>query len=118
VTYDVLHFQMHQLIYMYLVLAVSPVILMDKVIFHDDPLYEVPVTHTPEGMDPTTTSLCYQIHGRSNSYYNLISDNCVQVNVLYAAYSINLNAANYIKAIGILAHNSVGNYKIELQVKM
>ena len=96
----------------------SPVILTDTVIFHDDPLYEVPVTHTPHGMDPTTTSLCYQIHGESDMYYNLISDTCVQVNVLYAAYSTNSDAANYIKAIGILAHDSGGNCtKIELQTR-
>ena len=96
----------------------SLVILTDTVIFHDDPLYEVPVTHTSEGMDPTTTSLCYQIHGESNNYYNLISDTCIQVNVFYAAFSTNSDAANYIKAIGILAHDSGGScIKIELQTK-
>ncbi|XP_065920074.1 uncharacterized protein [Dysidea avara] len=98
--------------------VMSLVILTDTVIFHDDPLYEVPVTHTSEGMDPTTTSLCYQIHGESNNYYNLISDTCIQVNVFYAAFSTNSDAANYIKAIGILAHDSGGScIKIELQTK-
>jgi len=96
--------------------VMSPITLTDAVIFHNDPLYEVPVTHTPEGMDPTITSLCYQIHGESNSYYNLISDTCVQVNVLYAAFST--TTANYIKAVGILSHDSEGNCaKIELQTK-
>ena len=76
---------------------------------HDnDPLYEVPVTHTPPGMDPTTTSLCYQVHGKSGSYYNLISDDCIQVNVLNKRFK-NSNDENFIKEIGILAQDSEDN---------
>ena len=86
----------------------SPVILTDTIIFVGDPLYEVPVTHTPEGMDPTTTSLCYQIHGETEEYYNIISDRCVQVNVLYDAIGSDSQAGNYIKDVGIVAHNTAG----------
>jgi len=59
-------------------------------------------------MDPTTTSLCYQIHGESNKYYNIISDRCVQVNVLYDAIGSEPQAGNYIKDVGIVAHNTAG----------
>ena len=82
--------------------------LTDTVIIHDDPLYEVPVTHTPPGMDPTTTSLCFQVHGKSMSYFNLISDECIQVNVLYDAIK-NQESGNIIKEIGILAKDTKNN---------
>ena len=72
--------------------------LIDSIIILNDPLYEVPVTHTPPGMDLTTTSLCYQVYGESGSYYNLISDDCIQVNVLYGAMK-NHEAGNFIKEI-------------------
>jgi len=82
--------------------------LTDTVIIHDDPLYEVPVTHTPPGMNTTTTSLCFQVHGESDNYYNLISDDCIQVNVLYEAMKKPRNG-NLIKEIGILAQDTAKN---------
>ena len=93
---------------MYLYVVVSPMTLIDTVIIHGDPLYEVPVSHTPPGMDPTTTSLCFQVHGESGNYYNLISDDCIQVNVLYDAMK-NPEGGNVIKELGILAHNPGSN---------
>ena len=90
------------------IIVVSLVTLTDTVTIHNDPLYEVPVTHTPPGMDPTTTSLCFQVHGESGNYYNLISDECIQVNVLYEAFK-NFNDDNFIKEIGIVARNSQDN---------
>ena len=93
----------------------SPVTLIDTVVNHNDPLYEVPVTHTPPGMDPTTTSLCFQVHGESGNYYNLISDECIQVNVLYNAMK-NSSNGNFIKEIGILAKDT-GNNCTEIRVR-
>ena len=89
--------------------------LIDTVINHNDPLYEVPVTHTPPGMDPTTTSLCFQVHGERGNYYNLISDDCIQVNVLYNAMK-NPEGGNFIKELGILAHNA-GNNCTEIKLE-
>ena len=89
-------------------IVISPTILTDTVIINGDPLYEVPVTHTSPGMDPTTTSLCYQVHGKNGSYYNLISDDCLQMNVLYAAMK-NLEDGNFLKEIGILARDTENN---------
>ena len=95
----------------------TPITLTDTVVIHNDPLYEVPVSHTPPGMDPTTTSLCYQIHGESRSYYNLISDDCIQVNVLYRAMKNPIDG-NAIKELGIVAHNNGNNCTtIKLEAK-
>ena len=93
---------------MYFTAVQSLAILTDTIVFVGDPLYEVPVTHTPEGMDPTTTSLCYQIHGENEKYFNIISDRCVQVNVLYDPIRRDPQAGNYIKDVGIVAHNTAG----------
>ena len=87
---------------------IPPTIFTDTVINHNDPLYEVPVIYTPPGMDPTTTSLCFQVHGESGSYYNLISDECIQVNVLYEALE-NPEDGNFLKEVGILARNNENN---------
>ena len=56
---------------MYTGVHVSPI--ADTVKSLNDPLYEVyvPVTHTPPGIDTTTTSLCYQVHGESKYYYDV-----------------------------------------------
>ena len=86
----------------------SPITLTDTVINLNDPLYEVPVTHTPPGMDPTTTSLCFQVHGERGNYYSLISDECIQVNVLYGAMK-NPSNGNFIREIGILARDTAKN---------
>ena len=88
--------------------AVSPIAVTDTVISLNDPLYEVPVTHTPPGMDTTTTSLCYQVHGERGKYYNLISDECIQMNALYQAFK-NFDNENFIKEIGFLVKNSEDN---------
>ena len=98
-----------------LLVVVAPMTLIDTVIIHGDPLYEVPVTHTPPGMDPTTTSLCFQVHGESGNYYNLISDDCIQVNVLYGAMK-EPEDGNIVKEIGILVHNT-GNNCTEIKLQ-
>ena len=90
------------------IIVVSLITLTDTVTFHNDPLYEVPVTHTPPGMDPTTTSLCYQVHGENGKYYNVISDDCIQVNALYEAFKSSSNE-NFIREVGILARDSKNN---------
>lgn len=52
-----------------------------------DPLLTVPLRITNAdglALNPTL-SLCYEVHGRSNEYFNLISDQCVSVNAHYVA---------------------------------
>lgn len=52
-----------------------------------DPLLTVPlrITNLADLGLNSTPSLCYEVHGRSNEYFNLISDSCVSVNAHYAA---------------------------------
>ena len=42
--------------------------------------------------------MCYEVHGQSDTFFNLISDNCVSVNAHYIAARENM-----IKAIGVVA---------------
>ena len=88
--------------------AIPPAIFTDTVINRNDPLYEVPVIHTSLGMNATATSLCFQVHGESEKYYNLISGDCIQVNVLYEAMK-NPEDGNFHKEIGILTRNYQNN---------
>ena len=44
-------------------------------------------------------SLCYEVHGRSNAYFNLVSDECVIVNALYSQ----VGDLNVVSEIGIHA---------------
>ena len=90
------------------IIVESLITLTDTVTILNDPLYEIPVTHTPPGMDPTTTSLCYQVHGENGKYYNLVSDDCIQVNALYETFK-NSSNENFIKQVGILTRDSKNN---------
>ena len=47
-----------------------------------DPMYTVPL-YTPDLPLPHTYSLCYEIHGTPDQYYNFISDGCTSVNGHY-----------------------------------
>ena len=44
--------------------------------------------------------MCYEVQGQSNTFFNLISDNCVSVNALYVAAED--PGENVIKAIGVV----------------
>lgn len=67
-----------------------------------DPLYTIPL-HNPSKPDERR-NLCYEVHGKSNSYFNLISDECVSVNAHYLAAGV----LNIIGAIGIRAEDDKG----------
>ena len=55
-----------------------------------DPLFIVPLSLTPNSTSfEENPSLCYEIHGKSRSTFNLISDNCTSVNALYYISSAN-----------------------------
>ena len=47
-------------------------------------------------------SLCYEVHGDANSYFNLISDTCTSVNAHYTAMPLN-PSRNRMSSIGIFA---------------
>ena len=81
-----------------------------------DPLYEVPLNRIPEDTFPTTTSLCYEIHGEAGKIFNLVSDGCVQVNAEYSAMD-NPENGNIISTIGVAATDNDGDcIQIEVSV--
>ena len=49
-----------------------------------DPVYTVPL-YTPNLPNPHTYSLCFEIHGDHQKYFNFISDGCTSVNGHYFA---------------------------------
>ena len=77
-----------------------------------DPLMTVPIYTGSDvmgsggwheaGMD--IVSLCYEVHGEAEKFFNLISDSCVSVNAHYSRALTNPNITlNIVDAIGVLA---------------
>nr|CAI68017.1 LPS-binding protein [Suberites domuncula] len=84
-----------------------------------DPLFTVPLTNANfseidmniEGQP----SLCFEIHGEANQYFNLVTDNCVSVNARYSALTDFLNVIN---RIGVRAVDDMGqcrNVSVDLE---
>ena len=76
-----------------------------------DPLYTVPVLVNG---DPDSYSLCFEVHGKSNTTFNFISDTSVSVN----AYLVPIGELNVIGAIGVRAEDDAGecrNIKVDLE---
>lgn len=79
-----------------------------------DPLFSVPMTLAREGFDilppqarGTTPHLCFEIHGRPETHFNLLSDQCVSVNTLYSAVPSDFQVGfNVLTRVGISALNS------------
>ena len=63
-----------------------------------DPLYTAALTKTDGGPE----NLCYEVRGSNNQNYNLISDECVNVNALYQAMD-NPELGNIMGTIGVRA---------------
>ena len=74
-----------------------------------DPLMTVPIRDDPNVQqgDPVS-SLCYEVHGESNQFFNLISDGCTSVNAYYEKAETNSSNIdlNVVTQIGVTA---VGN---------
>ena len=80
--------------------SVSGIVRNDSVI--GDPLFTVPFFAGEEAIN-----LCYEIHGRANSIFNFVSDECVNVNAHYQ--HIAANDFNIINAIAVRAEGRSGN---------
>ena len=76
-----------------------------------DPLFTTPAHISEEliAQNPNLTgaSLCYEVHGKANSYFNLVSDKCTSVNAFYVSLT-NALAGNIIGGIGINAVDQDG----------
>ena len=93
-----------------LVHFVLHIVVNDTVV--GDPLYTVPLQVTDEIMaenpDFVGISLCYEIRGRANEIFKLVSDHCVSVTAEYIE-SVNNNNLNFINKIGVLAVDNGGD---------
>ena len=60
--------------------------------------------------------MCYEVHGKNDTYFNLISDNCTSVNAFYVAAKD--PAGNVIKVISVMAtDNKAVCHYIRVEVK-
>ena len=67
------------------------------------PLYTVPILVSEkqlQNLQVDKISLCYEVHGDSGHWFNLVTDECVSVNTHYIALSERLNVIN---SIGVRA---------------
>ena len=85
-----------------------------------DPLMTVPIWTDPD-VEPgdEIESLCYEVHGENDAYFNLISDECTSVNVYYqeaVTPSENIDL-NVVTSIGVRArgNNSCWNIQVDLE---
>ena len=85
-----------------------------------DPLFKVPV-HIDQALideNPALAEacLCYEVHGRDNSTFNLLSDTCTSVNARYTSMN-NPVGGNVISAIGVTAIDQNGEcHQIEASI--
>ena len=83
-----------------------PILVNDTVI--GNPLFTVPV-YVPDiedsGIGLDSVSLCYEIHGQADEWFNLVTDECTSVNAHYIGASSRLNVIN---RIAIRAVDGVG----------
>ena len=58
----------------------SPIVVADRV--GDDMVMSVPLEVNPSDVcvSASSLSLCYQVHGKPDTFYNLLTDKCVSVN--------------------------------------
>ena len=73
-----------------------------------DPLLTVPLPDDSLVAVPGVreASLCYEVHGRDNAWFNLLSDGCVSVNAHYFRFDNNFN---FVDRIAIRAVDETGN---------
>ena len=88
-------------IHFFIPVPVSTVMVNDTLT--GDPLMTVPISIEND----VITSLCYEVHGEADKFFNLISDTCVSVNSHYEKAAIdNENITlNIVDSIGVLAYD-------------
>ena len=70
-----------------------------------DPLYTVPMRTHNSTDEFFKFPLCYEVHGKADRYFNLVSDDCTSVNAYYAAAE-KVCGGNVIRQIGVVAEDS------------
>lgn len=82
-----------------------------------DPLFTAPLLISDDTPELNGLSLCYEIHGKANRYFNLISDTCTSVNALYSPM-IDPNHGNIVSKVGIVAVGSSSSGCVEVAVNL
>ena len=81
-------------------LQIAGVLVNDTII--GDPLFAVPLLLSEpvelalDGGDPDRVILCYEIHGKEDLWFNLVTDECTSVNAHYSNVAPQLNIINRI----------------------
>ena len=86
-----------------------------------DPLMTVPILTDENVMsDSNVESLCYEVHGEANAYFNLITDKCTSVNAFYEeAVPSNANIdLNVVTKIGVRAVGRGENFCVDIKVDL
>ena len=75
-------------------------------------MYTVPLQISPEMVaanpEVANLSLCYEVHGSANGFFNLVSDQCVSITAQYQQ-STDDASLNFIGRIGLLAVDNDGD---------
>lgn len=82
---------------------------MDNDTVNGDPLFTCPMYH--RGIEDL--NMCYEVRGRSDNFFNFISDTCVSVNAHFSA----AGDLNIISSIGVTAEGKDGvcrNIQVDL----
>ena len=78
-----------------------------------DPLLTVPI-HVPDS-DYDGISLCYEIHGADDEYFNLVTDECASVNAHYGRVTEYLNVVDEIAIRAVDNVNECRNIAVNLE---
>ena len=98
----------HYLIHSLLLFITSGAKLVNDTVIAD-PLFTAPV-------GDGSAHFCYEIHGKPNTIFNLVSDKCTIVNAEYVPMIIPRNG-NVIGSVGVRAADSAGNcHNIEVRL--
>lgn len=77
-----------------------------------DPLYSVPI-YVPDieemNFEMDRISLCYEIHGDMNQWFNLVTDECTSVNAYYTNFTDNSDPDFQLNVISQVAVRAVEN---------
>ena len=87
-----------------------------------DPLFTVPIDTRNTSDILEGTPLCYEVHGRNNTYLNLVTDDCTSVNAFTTEFLVEwqpgeIEAVNVIRVIGVVATDAADEcHYIQVQV--
>ena len=91
------------------------VLVNDAVI--GEALYTVPILVSDEqlqNLNVDKLSLCYEVHGDSGQWFNLVTDECASVNTHYVALSERLNVMNSIGVRAVDNDNQCVNIGVDV----